>query len=424
MRVEWRNYATLCRDFGVLFWQEFKRDGCRETAAALTFTTLFAIVPVMTVTFTLLHAIPEMQSNGQAIQDWLFSYLLPSADANIQHYLQSFATQAAHLTGIGILFLVVTSVLMLRTIEGTMNRIWKVKVPRKGLTSLLMYWAVLSLGPLCLGAGLGISSYLASMALIRDTVSYFGVTHILLSLIPVIFSTFLLTLLYIVVPNCHVPIRKGLAGGFAAAILFELAKAGFVQFIKFSPSYHLIYGAFAAVPLFLMWIFLSWMIVLGGAELVRALVVFRETRHQVPRLQALLRLLEALWLKQQSGAVLRPAEIRGLLVTAGVERWDEFRNLLMELDLMRRTEHGSYLLTRDLSSLTLAQLTRVLPWPVTTTLAATATSLRPWEDDLKLRCAQAGEGIDRPFDVSLASLFAASTPLLTKDLHDNGRSET
>lgn len=401
---EWRKYPALVRDFLRLLWQEYKQDGCRETAAALTYTTLFAIVPVMTVTFTILHALPKMQEQGAAIQDWLFSYFLPAADSQIQEHLQAFAQQAAHLTGIGILFLVVTSVLMLHTIEGTMNRIWKVKVPRKGLTSLLMYWAVLTLGPLCLGVGLGMSSYVASMALFRETANYFGLMHVILVLVPVFFSAFLLTLMYIVVPNCHVPIKKGIIGGVVAAILFELAKGAFVQFIKFSPSYQLVYGAFAAVPLFLLWIYISWMIVLGGAEFVRALVVFRETRQRVPHLQALLRLLESLWLKQQTGARLKPSEIRDLLARAGVERWDEFRNLLMELELMQRTEEGSYVLTRDLSRLTLGELIKLLPWPLHTQLEVAARSRRPWEDDLRQRCEQAMANL-APLDISLAELF-------------------
>jgi len=228
--------------------------------------------------------------------------------------------------------------------------------------------------------------------------------HFLLVLVPVFFSACLLTLLYIVVPNCHVPVKKGIIGGLVAAILFELAKGAFVQFIKFSPSYQLVYGAFAAVPLFLLWIYISWMIVLGGAEFVRTLVVFRETRHRVPHLQALLRLLESLWLKQRSGAVLKPSEIRDTLARAGVERWDEFRNLLMELELMRRTEEGSYVLTRDLTRLTLAELLQLLPWPLHTQLCVAGRMRRPWEETLKERCEATLASLGT-LDISLAELF-------------------
>lgn len=406
---EWFRFPLLVRDFLRLLWQEYKNDGCRETAAALTYTTLFAIVPVMTVTFTILRALPKMRDQGQVIQDWLFSFLMPSADAQIQTYLQSFADQARHLTGIGILFLVVTAVLMLKTIEATMNRIWKVSIPRKGMTSLLMYWAVLTLGPLCLGVGLGVSSYITSMSLFKETAHLLGITHLLLVLVPVLFSTFLLTLLYIIVPNCHVPIRKGIVGGVVAAILFELAKGAFVQFIKFSPSYQLVYGAFAAVPLFLLWIYVSWMIVLGGAELVRALVVFRETRQRVPRLQALLRIIETLWLRQQRGEVLKPSEIRNTLMLAGSERWDEFRNLLLELNLIQRTDEGSYVLMRDLSQFPLLELMRALPWSLQDQLNANGKVRRPWETELKARCEAAQAGLE-PLDIMVAELFRTGEP--------------
>lgn len=399
------NYPALTWDFLRLVWAGFKQDGGKEAAAALTYTTLFAIVPVMTVTFTILHALPDMQDKGAQIQEWLFSYMLPSADAQIQGYLQGFAQQASRLTGIGILFLVVTSVLMLRTIEGAMNRIWKVKIPRKGITSLLMYWAVLTLGPLCLGVGLGISSYVTSMSLIRDTMQHYGLMHFVLVLMPVIFTAFLLTLLYVIVPNCHVPIRKGIIGGIIAAILFELAKGGFVLFVKHSPSYKLIYGAFAAVPLFLLWIYISWMIVLGGAVLVRALVVFGETRRQVPHMQALLRLIEALWQNQRKGCLLKPSDIRHLLVESGVKNWDEFRNLLMELDLVSRTDAGSYVLTRDMSSFTLSDLMRLLPWPLATQLHVVTPVEHAWEQVFMEKTEQAKQQLQQLFDMPLAALF-------------------
>ncbi|WP_156496887.1 YihY family inner membrane protein, partial [Alcanivorax sp. HI0083] len=129
------------------------------SAAALTYTTLFAIVPVMTVSFAVLSSVPALKDKGAQFQAWAFEYFVPSAGNMLLDHLQSFAKQAANLTGLGIVFLVITSILMLSTVEQTLNRIWKVQTPRKGLTSLLMYWAVLSLGPICLGLGLAISSY-------------------------------------------------------------------------------------------------------------------------------------------------------------------------------------------------------------------------------------------------------------------------
>ena len=321
-------------------------------------------------------------------------------------HLQSFARQASNLTGLGIVFLVVTSVLMLHTIEQTLNRIWKVRGGRKGLTSLLMYWAVLSLGPICLGAGLAISSYLTSQAIFNETLTFLGGARFWLTLLPFLFTTIMLTLLYTVVPNTSIPFRQGVLGAAVAALLFELAKGGFTFFIKQAPSYQVVYGAFAAVPVFLLWIYISWMIVLGGAELVRALVVFHEYRSKVPRMHALMRLLHVFWERQQHGKLLSSREVRRVMRQSGISQWDEFRNLLLDARLIRRTEEGGYVLSRDLRNLTLGQLVSMLPWPAHTQLRVRhQEQITPWEQQLKSRMDSARQEMMAPLDVSLDALF-------------------
>lgn len=387
---------------------QYKQDGCREIAAALTYTTLFAIVPVMTVAFSILSAMPALKGRGQEIQQWAFDYFVPAAGDKIQEHLSGFAEQAGNLTVIGVIFLVVTSVLLLRTIETVMNRIWKVTRPRKGMTSLLMYWAVLTLGPLLLGAGLGISSYLTSVTLVTDTVAWLGGMERWLALLPFFFTTAMLSLLYIVVPNSHVPLRQGIAGAAVAALFFELAKGGFALFVGMAPSYRVVYGAFAAVPIFLLWVFISWSIVLFGAELVRALVVFQDERREIPRMQSLMRLLELLWERQRAGRPLKTGEIRKTLKSIGASRWEEFRNLLMDLDLMRRTEDGNFFLARDLRTLTLAELVDHLPWPAQVQLRTVKDHRKPWEAALAERFDRARRGMHEPLEVDVESLFAES----------------
>jgi membrane protein len=394
------------RAFFALLVRQFKEDGCRESAAALTYTTLFAIVPVMTVSFSVLASVPALKGKGVQLQQWAFEYFVPSAGNMLLEHLQSFARQATNLTGPGVIILIITSVLMLRTIEQTVNRIWKVRSARKGLTSLMMYWAVLSLGPICLGAGLAISSYLTSQAIFSDTVHYLGGVRLWLSLLPFLFTTAMLTLMYTVVPNTNVPLRQGILGAASAALLFELAKGGFTFFIRQAPSYEVVYGAFAAVPLFLLWVYISWIIVLGGAELVRALVVFQEHRRQIPRMHALIRLLHAFWLRQQHGKVLRSKEVRQVMRDCGVSQWDEFRNLLMDAKLIRRTEEGGYILSRDLRNLTLGQLVAMLPWPAHAQLRVRlGNDESAWERTLKQKMDQARDGMMAPLDMPLDTLF-------------------
>ena len=417
--IPFRARAASVLAFLKLLRQQFDDDGCRSSAAALTYTTLFAIVPIMTVMFAVIAAIPSLNERGLAIQKWAFEYFVPSAGNQILGYLATFSQQATNLTGVGVVFLVVTAVLMLRTIEQTLNRIWHIREPRKGLTSMMMYWAVLSLGPLLLGAGLGISSYLTSVSLISNTVAYLGGVRFWLSLLPFFFTFAMLALLYILVPNTSVPVRQGLVGAAVAALLFELAKAAFAQFIKHAPNYQVVYGAFAAVPLFLLWIYISWILVLLGAELVRALVVFQEHRRKVPGTQALLRLLRVFWERQRHGRILRSTEVRQVMHDSGVTHWDEFRNLLQDRRLIRRTEEGGYVLIRDLRRLTLSQLVAMMPWPAEQQLRVNADGKEPWEAALKERCEAAREGLHQPLDIDLESLFENQVD----DDNDNNRQQ-
>ncbi|MDF1780995.1 MAG: YihY family inner membrane protein [Alcanivoracaceae bacterium] len=395
----------LIVDFLSLFWRQFSENGCRESAAALTYTTLFAIVPMMTVAFSILSAMPSLKEKGVEIQRWVFQYFAPSIGDDIVTQIHEFSRQAGNLTGVGILFLVITSVLMLRTTEQTLNRIWKVRSARKGTTSLLMYWAVLTLGPLGLGAALGLSSYLTSIQILTGAVDYFGGAAMWLSLLPFIAMTMIMAMVYIVVPNCHVPWKFGVIGGAVGALFFEFAKAGFAMFVKSSPSYSVVYGAFAAVPLFLLWLYISWIIFLAGAVLVHSMVVFEEHRKQAPRLQALLRLLSALWRNQQQGKTLKPSEVRAVLLAAGATRWDDFRNVLMDLGLMRRTEDHGFVLVRDLSHLTVAELLDMLPWSINRALRVGDDYLHAWETELASRCELARNGLNTPLSISLEELF-------------------
>ncbi len=156
---------------------------------------------------------------------------------------------------------------MLVTIEKAFNEIWRVRQPRRGVGRFLLYWAILSLGPLLLGAGFAVTTYITSLSLLHGPDALPG-AETLLGLMPLAFSVAAFTLLYSAVPNARVPVRHALMGGVFTAVLFEAAKTLFGLYVSLFPGYQLIYGAFATVPIFLLWIYLSWMIVLFGAVLV------------------------------------------------------------------------------------------------------------------------------------------------------------
>lgn len=372
-------------------------------AAALTYTTLFAVVPLMTVLYTMLAAIPSFRGVGETIQTWIFSNFVPSTGEVVQQYLQGFTSQARSLTGVGIAFLLITSILMIRNIEVAMNRIWRVREPRKGLFSFLLYWAVLTLGPMLIGLGLGLSSYVASLNFLPSASESWKSS--LLALLPPLLSTAAFTLLYTAVPNCRVPVRNAFIGGVAAAVAFEVAKRGFALFVTSSPSYQLIYGAFAAVPLFLLWIYISWSIVLFGAELTRKLTLLADREYaSEPSILGLLSILYELWKGQQKGEALRESR---LLQRAGVARanWDRLLDCLRQADLVQRTDHGRLVLSRDLSRFTLVELLDRVPEPIPAEIAENGRKLPPWKHILQQRLERLSVERQALLDLSLANLF-------------------
>ncbi len=327
------------------FWrfllQRFIADQGTNNAAALTYTTLFAVVPMMTVTFSMLSAIPAFQDTGEQIQNFIFRNFVPSAGETLQQYLRDFTTQARKLTWVGVVVLAATAFWMLVTIEKTFNTIWRVRQPRRGVSSFLLYWAILSLGPLLLGGGFAISTYITSLSLISGPDALLGV-QALLKFMPLLFSVAAFTLLYATVPNARVPLRHALLGGLFAAILFEVAKMLFGLYVRLFPGYQLIYGAFATVPLFLLWIYLSWLIVLFGAELVCNLGISQQWRRRaMPRLLTVFGVLRVFYERQQAGLKVRLRDVQRQGWQLAEHEWEEILAFLEQQKLIASTGPGA-----------------------------------------------------------------------------------
>lgn len=353
-RVQGRRLLRLLQHV----WRRFNEDTCPRNAAALTYMSLFAVVPLMTVVLAMLSAIPAFNGATGELQNFVFSHFMPSTGQEIQGYLLNFAAQARKLTGIGIVFLLVTALTMLTNIEKVFNVIWRTRGHRSGLSSFLRYWAILSLGPLCMGLALGISTYLVSLHWLDD-VDVFGARKLLLSIAPLVLTSIAFTLLYAAIPNARVPVRDAAIGGVICAVCFEIAKQLFAVVVA-NTSYQVVYGTFAAIPLFLLWIYISWLIVLAGAELVHALAGF-EDRDELPDIVAALAVLEILWRNHERGAALTEHELLGrrrLLQrhTLSAERWIVLRDRLLDAALLKIDHNGAYILGRDLRRYTLAEL--------------------------------------------------------------------
>jgi membrane protein len=345
-------------------YRNFMRNEGLETAKSLTFTSLFAVVPLLTLIVSILSAFPSFQAFGAQVQEMIFERLLPSTSSELQGYLANFAGQARNLTWAGAVMLFGTAFLMLVSIERTFNRIWGVSEQRTGMTSFLLYWSVLSLGPLLLGVGFAISSYVTSLTLFdRFTELTLVGGHSILGLFPVLLTTVAFTLLYAAVPNCGVKLLHAAAGALAVALTFIVVKWVFSLFIA-KASYALIYGTFAAIPVFLIWLYVCWVVILLGANLVRSIPLYgsRAGSEEVHPSFLLLALLHKFWEKQQSGAVLQVTELLA-------EKWpfrtvtaDQLLSWLEEKQLVHALGDDAWVLARDLEGLSVWDVLAEAPW--------------------------------------------------------------
>jgi membrane protein len=359
MNLEALNMPELWRRTQYLF-SRFNADRCSENSAALTYMSLFALVPLLTVVYTMASAIPAFQGLEVKVQAFMFENLMPDTNSEIRGYLDQFSEQAKNLTGPGIIFLVVTAVLMLRNIEKAFNQIWRASENRSPVSSFMLYWAVLSLAPITIGVALGLSTYLSSFAHVVEDYDVIGVQAFMLKIAPLALSTAGFSLIYVAVPNCRVPFKHCLVGGFVAAGAFHIARSVFTDLVVGS-SYTFIYGAFAAVPLFLLWIYLSWNIVLMGGILVHSMSAYQsEEQANRPLVLKALDVLYLFWQRQETGQTLAEIELlnRKNDITRGLDSdsWQRLRTIFLEKRLMAENDRGQYLLSRDLHTVSLSQL--------------------------------------------------------------------
>jgi membrane protein len=243
---------------------QFIVDGCMYRAASLAFTSLLSLVPLLTVSFSIFSAFPVFKGLGQVVQDFVFKNFVASSATIVQQHIESFIAHTAQLSISGLIFLIITALLMIFNMELAFNDIWRIKKRRSGISAFLLYWAVLTLTPLLLGVALLVGSYLMSFSHMLPMAGHVGFDHGIWMLVPW-FSTWAgFTLLYLTLPNCKVPLLPAALGGFFALILFQAAKWGFALYLAYFPSYQLLYGALATVPIFLFWVYLSWLVILFG----------------------------------------------------------------------------------------------------------------------------------------------------------------
>lgn len=347
--------------FALYCGQRFMGDQCLRIATQLSYASLLAVVPVLAICLALLTAFPGFEHLRQDAQLFLFENLVPNAGVEVSDQLAAFVENTRGMTGMGTIALAVTALFLLSTINGAFNAIWRVSEPRPLMVRIMAYWMVLTIGPIFLGASLSLSSYGFVTNLLAEGDRAFGLTRLL----PILLTVCAFTVLYAFVPAREVAFRHALVGGIVAAALWEILKAGFGLYLKQFPSYEVIYGALASVPIFLIWMYLSWAVILFGAEIAAAAPEWRLVRRlgaerhgSGPRLALALSLLRRLQSAARVGAVLKESAMtRG--IPASQDDLAGVVTALRQNGFISRT-NGRWVLSRDLTAASLDDLMKTL----------------------------------------------------------------
>jgi len=335
--IYWKGYINYV--FG-----RFQSDKCSSVAAELTVTSLLALVPLTTVVFSLLALVPSFQNVGGKLQELMFEYFVPATGESVQAYLTEFVGKAKDMSAVGFFMLLLTALLMMRTIDISFNHIWQIKSNKSLLRTFLVYWAVLTLGPIFLGTSLLITSYLKSLPLISDVVQQ-NSQWMTLGL-PMLMESIAFTLMFFIIPNRKILFKHAMIAAVVTATLFELAKSGFGIFVEYLSTYQVIFGALATIPLFLIWIYLSWSIILFGAEICHGLFSFEEGRLEEqnhPFIQ-LVQILLLLAKKQQSGETIKEEQLVDYSRWGSKEAQVIWLERLIDAGLVAKLQDQSYCL--------------------------------------------------------------------------------
>lgn len=400
--------ARWLRNFIRLLVSRFMTDQALPNAASLTFTTLLSLVPLMSVILVILSAFAVGDRVITQLQNFVFENFLPASSEVIYEYLNRFSENAGSMTGPGLAFLIGVALLLMAEIEQVFNRIWRIERTRPVLNRFLVYWAILTLGPLLIGLSVAATSYLISMPVFSLADRHFGLGVPLFKTMPVLASATAFSLLYLIVPNQHIRPIHAITAGVFAAFLFELTKHGFAFYITFIARYEVIYGALAVVPLFLIWVYLGWAIALLGAEFCCCLEIAAESKtsgeqRRVNPLILHFRILRTLFVAHKRGEGCSIEQLQQALNEIDHDQLSEHLNTLQHARFLAYTEGEQWLLARDLSAVSLLDLYHLqsIALPDTTLLRDDD----PAEQALREIVQRVGRGLSDEMSVPLEELF-------------------
>ena len=255
----------------IFLWKRCQADNIQVPAGHLAYVTLLSLVPFLTIVFDILSAFPMFLKLEHALEDLIYNNFVPTSGDAIKTHIEGFIANTKQMTMMGIGSLVVIALLLISSVDQTINRIWRCTNKRPKVAAFTIYWTILSLGPIFVGASLALSSYLFSI--IQDE-GFLSFGQHLLSFMPFLFSWLAFAGIYTLVPHQTVSFRYAIIGGFVAALLFAIGTDLFTLYLTHFPSQQLIYGALAVIPILFIWVYFSWLIILMGAEVTATLEEF------------------------------------------------------------------------------------------------------------------------------------------------------
>jgi len=392
----------------------FSRDGCFAASGALSYTTLVSLVPLGVIAIGILSVFPSFTDTRQELLTLIFRYFVPAISEQAAYWVQYFAGSAAQATAIGIIGIAGTGVLMLVTVEDQLNALWRVTTPRPWTQRVLAYWTLMTLGPLLVGMSLTLSTYLDTAArragLDPQAIVQFasGWMHYFARLVPFVLELIAFTLLYCLIPNCTVRWRHGLLGAAVAAVAIEILKIGFVIYVGTFASYQTVYGAIAAIPIFLLWMYVSWMAVLLGAVVAANLPTWRVDERLAHlslggvRLGFALALIAALARAQRRGRVYSTTDLAAELGVASTAA-DEHLQQLAQAGFTAPTQEGGWVLAWNPETATLHDLYEALQLPLAGSWRA--HPLAAWQRQVAPAMDRIVRAEAAAMRVTLASLF-------------------
>ena len=276
----WTTSKKIIHGYLVYLLGRFHEDRILYYSGYLSYVTLLSMVPLLAVVFSFFSIFPVFEKLKEEVEEFVFRNFVPALGDVVQEQILSFVENATRMTPLGLLVLLIVAVLLLSSIDHTLNQIWHVRKNRGLIVSYSIYLVVLITSPFLLGTSLAATSYLVSLSGIEEGSALFLI-KLLLSSLPFLGSFLFFLLLYIIVPHTKVHFWSAVSGALIATLLFEISKSAFALYFINFPVYQVIYGALAVIPLLFIWVFISWVVVLVGAQIAASLDGFLEEQKKI-----------------------------------------------------------------------------------------------------------------------------------------------